>query len=399
MKILVVHEVSYQKKVIFEVQILPELFSLLGHDVTFVDLDDTPFASPRGPVFDLAPRRHSDLHRVYPDAGITLRHPGVVRLPLISRVSSAVTASIEIVSALRETQFDAMLLFAVPTLGVQSILAARRYGVPVFFRALDVSHEIVPSRLLSAPTRAIERYVYNRVRGVSVLTPRLKLYIHSYGVPESRIRVQPGGVDVGMFSPGRRNDELLAEWGIGHADPVVLFMGTIYRFSGLNRVITDFPRLLARHQAARLLIVGHGEDEDRLKNLVAGKGLERSVVFTGVQPYELLPDFIRSADICINPFELTAVTRDIMPTKLAQYLACGKPLVATELPGTLPFLPGESHGVVYTDLDNFVDRLADLIDDSARCAELGRIARATAERDFDWEPIAGSLLSWMEERL
>ena len=113
----------------------------------------------------------------------------------------------------------------------------------------------------------------------------------------------------------------------------------------------------------------------------------------------MLPDFIRSADICVNPFELTAVTRDIMPTKLAQYLACGKPLVATELPGTLPFLPGESHGVVYTELDNFVDRLADLIDDPARCSELGRIARATAERDFDWEPIAGSLLSWMEERL
>ena len=399
MKILVVHEVSYEKKVIFEVQILPELFSLMGHDVTFVDLDDTPLASPRGPILDLSSRVSLGVHRAYPEARITLCHPGVIRLPVVSRVSTAITAAVEIVRALRATRFDAMLLFGIPTVGVQAILAARRYRVPVFFRALDISHEIVPSRLLAAPTRAIERYVYNRARAVSVLTPRLGKYIQTYGVPSSRIRIQPGGVDVGLFSPGKPNDDLLAKWGIGRGDPVVLFMGTIYRFSGLDRVIADWPKLQVRLRSPRLLIVGHGEDEGRLKKLAAANGVDDSVIFTGVQPYALLPDFIRSADVCINPFELNAVTRDIMPTKLAQYLACGKPLVATELPGTLPFLAGESHGVVYADPDNFVDRVADLLENPERRSELGQRARVTAERDFDWEPIAGAVISWMKELL
>jgi glycosyltransferase involved in cell wall biosynthesis len=175
-----------------------------------------------------------------------------------------------------------------------------------------------------------------------------------------------------------------------------LFMGTIYRFSGLDRVIREFPDLLAKHPNARLLIVGTGEDETRLKGLAVEHGVSPSVVFTGLQPYAALPDIIRASDICINPFELNGVTQNILPTKLFQYLACGRPVLATELPGTLPFLEGEQHGIVYADLDHFVSSLSQLMSDPAKMSRLGASAAAVV-RIYGWTEIAKTMVAWMEE--
>ena len=396
MKILVVHEVSYLKKPIYEFQILPEALSLLGHDITVVDFDDTWSEPPGFPLFDLSTKVHTAVHRAYPRASITLRHPGIVRLPLLSRVSGAIASGLEVKRTLDASTFDALLLYAVPTTGVQSLLAARRCGVPVFFRSIDVSHQLVPSRLLAPPTRLMERYVYNAVDGVSVLTPRLEEYVKSYGVPSGRIQVLPAGVDLETFSPGPGKEDCLARWGIRPGDPVILFMGTIYRFSGLDRVIRDLPQLLISYPNARLLVVGHGEDQTRLRKLALAKGVANNVIFTGLQPYEMLPDIIRGSDVCINPFELNDVTRDILPTKLFQYLACGKPLVATELPGTLPFLEGETHGVVYSSQEGFVEQVGDLLGRPDRRLSLGRNARAAMEEKYEWRGIAHQMAAWIQ---
>jgi glycosyltransferase involved in cell wall biosynthesis len=282
---------------------------------------------------------------------------------------------------------------------VQTLLAARHFRVPVFFRSIDILNRLSPYKLLSPPTRALEGLVYRRVEGISCVTPHLRDYVKSYGVPASRIEVLPSGVDVQMFSPGPGDVELLSKWGIGPADPVVLFMGTVYTFSGLDRLIQGFKDVLARHPQARLLVVGVGEDADRLQRLASANNLQTHVIFAGFQPYSLLPDIIRSSTVCINPFELNDITRDILPTKLFQYLACGKPVLMTELPGTLPFLAGPSDGVVYSGSDEFVRNLNELLSNPSRITELGANALRVAQRDYDWKSIAVKLLAWMKDRM
>jgi glycosyltransferase involved in cell wall biosynthesis len=197
----------------------------------------------------------------------------------------------------------------------------------------------------------------------------------------------PSGVDASLFSPdtSRRTN-----------GPTVLFMGTIYRFSGLDRVIRDWKSLLAVFPTARLLIVGAGEDQNRLAGLANEAGVASNVVFTGMQPYSALPDFIRSSDVCINPFELNGITEKILPTKLFQYLACGKPVVATRLPGAVPFLSGEEDGVLYSDKENTVPMLAKLLANPRRCSELGTRGILAAQR-YDWTEIAKQMAGWLEE--
>jgi glycosyltransferase involved in cell wall biosynthesis len=397
MKILVVHEVNYLKKIIYEFQILPEILSMLGHEVTVIDYDDSWKTSSNGDKSGWRTHVHEGVHRAYSQASVTVRRPGMIRLPIASRVSSAVTSGLETYRFIRNCSPDAVLLYGLPTVGIQSLLAAKRFNVPVIFRSIDILNQLVPWRPLIPATRMLERYIYNRVDAISTVTLHLKNYILGYGVPESRVRVLPSGVDTEMFSPGPKNDGLLRGWGIDPQDPVILFMGTIYKFSGLDHIIKAFPRLLSRQPAAKLLIVGCGEDEERLKTLAADAGLSRSVIFGGLQPYSALPEIIRSSDVCINPFELNAITRDILPTKLFQYLACGKPVIATELPGTKPFLSGEEHGMVYCSLDACVDGISDLLDNPTRREYLGRKGTEVAAGKYEWKRIAETMVAWMTE--
>lgn len=358
--------------------------------MTVIDYDDTwnITSQPSGTF--------PKIHRAYPQASLTLVRPRMVRLPVVARISGAVGSTAEVIHAFRENKIDVVLLYGLPTVGLQVLLAARAFQVPVVFRAIDVSHALVPSPLLVPITRVLERIVFRSVVFNIVLTPHLKEYLQSYGVPAAKIRLLPSGVDAEMFSPGPRNSDLLLKWGIAKDDLVVLFMGTIYRFSGLDIVIQGFARIVSEHKNAKLLIVGPGEDEERLKHLVHQLGLDANVVFTGMQPYSILPDVIRSSDVCINPFELNDITRNILPTKLFQYMTCAKPVLATPLPGTQTFLAGVEQGVLYTDLDEFNHRLLALLSDSNARETLGQRGREAALK-YEWRGIAETISAWLEE--
>src|SRR5690242_3439900 len=127
MKILVVHEVNYLKKIIYEFQILPEILSVLGHDVTVIDYDDSWNVSSNGNTSGLKTRLYKRVHRAYPEASVTVRRPGMIRLPVLARVSGAITSGFESYRFLRKHSPDAVLLYGLPTVGVQSLLAAQQF--------------------------------------------------------------------------------------------------------------------------------------------------------------------------------------------------------------------------------------------------------------------------------
>ena len=69
-----------------------------------------------------------------------------------------------------------------------------------------------------------------------------------------------------------------------------------------------------------------------------------------------MPEFINLADLCINPFQINEATKDIIPGKIYQYLACAKPVLATPLQGMKELLPDENYGVFYSDIDDFAKK-------------------------------------------
>jgi glycosyltransferase involved in cell wall biosynthesis len=127
---------------------------------------------------------------------------------------------------------------------------------------------------------------------------------------------------------------------------VATYMGSLFPFSGLLQVISDFSQLSESDD--RLLIIGGGGIENELRKKVKELNLENKVIFTGIISYDELPNYLSVSDVLINPFESTLVTNLALPHKVLQYLAIGIPTVSTKLSGLFESL-GDTAGIYWVD--------------------------------------------------
>lgn len=339
MNILVIHETEYIEKVVFEYQIIPELWASWGHNVYVIDF---PTKLDKKSIFDLGTFKTKIIKNVKKadkQRGITLIRPGFVKLPVLSRMTAFITHFFAIRRAIIDYEIDVIFLYSVPTNGLQTIFWAKKLKIPVHFRLLDVLHRLVPYKILGRPTYFMEKKVYKRVNGLTAITPRLRDYAVKMGARRDTATYLPSGSDRDLFYPQVKNANLLKKYGLKKDDLVILFAGTLYNFSGLDKVIEYLGDHKNKYPALKFLILGHGEQEKKLRKLIATKNLQKEVILAGFIDYKILGKYINLADICINPFDVNEITNIIFPGKIYQYLACAKPVIATRLEGVLDIFP------------------------------------------------------------
>jgi glycosyltransferase involved in cell wall biosynthesis len=145
----------------------------------------------------------------------------------------------------------------------------------------------------------------------------------------------------------------------------------------------------------KLLIVGDGDAFDDLQRIREDYRLENQIILTGKQPYESIPAFIASSDICLLPAYNNEVMRDIVPIKLYEYLAMGKPVITTKLPGVMKEF-GEGHGVIYVDKPEDVIKKAIKLIENGSIEKEGRKARRFVEK-YSWDDIVDKFEKVLEE--
>jgi hypothetical protein len=138
MKLFFVHEVSYQEKVIFEMHEFPELLALRGHNVCFFE-----FPERIDHLFSI--NRFQKRYvpgRVFNETGLILITPFTISAGILQRIFSLFTTFWTLIRRIREERPDVIITYAVPTYGLQLLVIGRILGIPVIYRAIDVSHEI-----------------------------------------------------------------------------------------------------------------------------------------------------------------------------------------------------------------------------------------------------------------
>ncbi len=169
-------------------------------------------------------------------------------------------------------------------------------------------------------------------------------------------------------------------------------MGTLFEFSGLDILIRHFHEVLKEVPQAKLLIVGDGPQRPALEKIIAETGMQKSVIITGFQPYDTMPQYINMSTLCINTFLVNDTTRDIFPSKIVQYLACGRGVVATRLPGMAAVIEGEEQGVAYGDsADEIPGKIIALLKAPERRKKLEQAGLAYAREKHSNEKIARQL--------
>jgi glycosyltransferase involved in cell wall biosynthesis len=229
---------------------------------------------------------------------------------------------------------------------------------------------------------------------IVVVSRPLRDSLVAEGVPSDKVLVNPNGVDVARFEPKQGGDGLRTRLGLS-GGVVVCFSGTFGVWHGIPTLASAIPRVLALRPGARWLLVGDGPLRQLVEPLVA----PGRVVLTGLVPHSAMPERLAAADILVSPHGKQADGGEFFgsPTKLFEYMAAGRPIVASAVGQIAEVLAdGETALLVPPDDPEALARaIVRLIDDAALRQRLAVAARHAAEERHTWRHNAERLLGSM----
>lgn len=179
--------------------------------------------------------------------------------------------------------------------------------------------------LLTRILYALERANYRIVDQVSTISEGMRRKILSKGVPLKKTILFRNWANGDTVRPMDRMTPLRAEWGLRAEDLVVLYSGNLGRKQGLESLL-DAALHLSDRPHVKVVIVGNGVEQRDLEEKARGTGLT-NVMFKPLQPIERLSELLATADVSVIP-QKRAVTDIVLPSKLCNILASGRPVVA-----------------------------------------------------------------------
>ncbi len=233
----------------------------------------------------------------------------------------------------------------------------------------------------------IDRFNLPKADKIIVVTSKLKEVLQeNYGVPSDKITVIQNGADTDLFKPmdvKKAREEL----GLNQNYKYVCFMGAFYAWQGIDHIIRSAPLVLQKCHGTRFLIVGDGPIKQELINLAEQVGVSDKIMFTGMVSHQEVPLYINASDVCVLP---KVVARSgLSPLKLYEYMACGKPVVATRVSG-LDILEECRAGLLMNpeDYQEFANAVTMLLKNRELRRELGKNGRQYVVENQSWESVA-----------
>lgn len=235
-----------------------------------------------------------------------------------------------------------------------AIGAGRRFGLPVvyevrgFWEDAAVDHGTTTEGALRyRATRWLETQALRQADAVTAICHGLADDIAARGVPRERITLIPNAVDTTRFafSPGSTAAARTA-LGLGEG-PVVGFLGSFYAYEGLALLLRALPEVLRAMPAARLLLVGEGEEDARLRALAGELGLGAAAVFTGRVPNHQIEALYDAVDVVAFPRLPMRLTELVTPLKPLEAMARGKPVLASDVGGHRELIEDGRTGLLF----------------------------------------------------
>ncbi|MBX7138271.1 MAG: glycosyltransferase [Oligoflexia bacterium] len=176
--------------------------------------------------------------------------------------------------------------------------------------------------------------------------------------------------------------DLRLELGVSPETPLVVYIGNLERYQGIDLLIESFGLVSAQEQSSRLVIIGgRPEHIKHYESKAASIGISHRVHLAGPRPVEKLDDYIYNADILVSP----RTKGNNTPMKIYSYLHSGRAMVATRLPTHTQVLDDEVCALADPTSESFGGAILRLITDHEERSRLGRNARALAEERYTFD--------------
>ena len=273
--------------------------------------------------------------------------------------------------------------------------AARHFGVPLVIEYNG--SEIWMSRHWGRPLkheRLSERIELLNLRAadlVVVVSRAMKDEIVARGVDDARVLVNPNGVDPDRYSPGISGAAVRAKYGLGDAT-VIGFIGTFGPWHGAETLAHAYVKLRASNPAmasrVRLLMIGAGATLDTVRQILSAGGALEDATFTGLVAQEDGAAYLAACDVLVSPHVPNPDGTPFFgsPTKLFEYMAMGKGIVASRLDQIGEVLDDGKSALLTTpgDVDALAKGIARLVEDRTLRDCLGLEARRVVLERYTW---------------
>jgi len=240
---------------------------------------------------------------------------------------------------------------------------------------------------------------------VIAVTQGIKDYLIDHRVNENRIWIIENGANTELFKPIKDDNTIKGiknRLHINDSESVVIFVGNLAPWQGVEYLLHAVPLIVEEKPKTKFLIVGDGIMKDKLESLTKELNIRRSVIFTGTVPYESVPQYMNLSDICVAPFIRTRnESIGLSPLKIYEYLACGKPVVASDIRGVGTILESSNSGIpVIPDAHGELSgAIIKLLNDKQLREQMGENGRKMVVNNYSWETTAKKTIEVFESIL
>ena len=398
LRVLVVQETDWIERFPILHHRMLEALSVQGDDVTVMDYEIHWGRSGRLPIWQ-GRRVWKDATKIIPGSRVTVVRPGMLRIPGLARVSWLLTTWLELRKYLRAGRPDVIVAYGISNSALARILT-RRDHIPFVFHLFDSLHALAEPALLRPLAALVEGAVLRSADRVVIPYRALRGYVRGRGVRSDRVVSIPNGMSRRAVDPGVR-EEVRRRLGIADDEIALLFMGWLYRHSGLAQLARALATDDPRYARFKLLIVGSGDLAPELARIKARMGLGDRLILTGRRPVEEMPGFIAAADVCLLPSLPDPAMRFVVPTKVDEYLELGRPVVVSRLEGMMAEFQ-DMPGIIWVDHPRDVLRVLQQVLDQPADSTDGLAARASASSRYaasrdDWTTVIGRFRAVLAE--
>ena len=233
--------------------------------------------------------------------------------------------------------------------------------------------------------RSSETWACKMAQHTVVLCEGIREDLHKRGIPLENLTAIRNGVDVESLAPCLPDAEYLQSWNLANKR-VIGFIGSFYRYEGLDLLVEAFGKLADRYPQLVLLLLGGGEVEGELREQVQRLGLEHRVLLPGRIPHSRVPGVYSLMEALVYPRRSMRLTELVTPLKPLEAMAMRKPVIASNIGGHRELLRDGETGLLFKpgDASSLAQSIGRLLDEPLLRDNLAGRGREWVLQEHSW---------------
>jgi PEP-CTERM/exosortase A-associated glycosyltransferase len=350
-------------------------------------MDDSAAAEA---VIDGIAYRRTSLEPGFDQRVIESRVPGLREMSVVRLLRH------RILNILDREQFDVVHAHSPALCGLAALQAARARNLPFIYeiRAFweDAAVDQRKTKVWSPRyhiSRQLEGYVARHADAVVGIARHILQDLRERGIDSEKLFHVPNGVNAERFTALPRDSELAAKLGLS-GEPVLGFIGSLYRYEGIAWMLRAAAKLRSEGTRFQVLIVGHGEDMPEIESAIRESGMQNYFKAVGQVPHDQVQRYYSLMDVMVYPRRSVRLTELTTPLKPLEAMAQGKAVLASDVGGIRELVEPEIPCVLFKpdDAEDFCRQAKQLITDERARQELGERGRQMILREKDWDILA-----------